>query len=266
MRTCFLAMVALGLTSLLACSAVETTKGDDGDSVTTTTGDDDDHDITDEGVYFHSCALPVSPNDLVPASLTVWAQFTVEGGVVVPSVLDGANTYKSLVVVNIGPEEWDPSNPNDTNYCSVYAPMGVQELGLLDEGPVVAPYVDVGTTPAVETDCYDYFTLPVGIDPTVLITAYRGWSMGIPPALTPTLEATLGDIDPSYQDQFLGALWYVPIIDPPQWESIYAVAYEVAGGSVGAREILRADLTGQSVLPDGIYYSDALLTLDLTDP
>jgi hypothetical protein len=246
--------LALGIGGLVACTGDDTGKGDDDDD---TTGDDDDDDDDDNGnPDSGDTGLP----ELIPDKITMWSQFTVEGGNVSPSVADGANTYNTILVVNIGPAEWDPNNSADYNYCSIVAPMVANEQGLLDAENVVAPYVDAGAAPTAESDCYDYFTLPVGFDPTIFVTGYPGWSLGIPSALSADMQTDLDLIDPAYQDLFMGAFWNIPIIDPPVHESIYGVGNAVSGGSVDG-ELLRSDVTGQSELPDGIYYSDALIII-----
>jgi hypothetical protein len=219
------------------------------------TGDDDD----DDGPTA-STGLPWTTEPGWP-QLTMWAQFSVVEGQIVPSSTKGANTYTSMLVVNLGPPEWDPNDQDDQNYCTVTAPLGLASLGLLDPALVVPPSGDLGPTPVAETDCYEQYTLPVGSDPTTLLRDYSGWSVGVASALTPELQARLDQIDPQYQDLFLGAHWSIPIIDPPQWESIYGVGNAVVDGQVVAESLARSQVHGQVVLPDGIYYTDPLLII-----
>jgi hypothetical protein len=245
--------LALGMGGVVGCTGdtgpTKDTQGDDDDTV----GDDDDDTTEATG------PTGTSVDEIIPAQMTMWAQFTVLGG----DVADATGKYNSILVVNIGPEDWDPNNDQDTNYCSIYAPMETGGQGMLDAAPVVAPYADVGAAPAAETDCYYYFALPVGFDPTTLITAIPEWSVGIATAITPTMQETLDLIDPAYQDFFLGAHWYIPVLKEPEWETVYSIGIESDGSTIGD-DIVRSQTAGQATLPDGLYYSDALIIIDIS--
>ncbi len=219
------------------------------------TGDDDDGPTASTG-------LPSTEPPYRPAQLSAWAQFSVVDGQIVASSTDGTDTWPSMLVVNLSFGDWDPNDPEDLDYCSITAPLGLASLGALDPTLVMSPSADVGPAPDATTDCYERLTLPVGFDPTLLLREYPEWSVGVASALTPELQTALDQIDPQYQDLFLGAQWNIPIIDPPDHETIYGVGSAIVNGQV-AGEVVRSQVHGQPLLPDGIYYTDALLIIRL---
>jgi hypothetical protein len=199
-----------------------------------------------------------------PAKLRMWAQFSVVGGVVVPSSTDGTTTYASTLVLNLVTWDWDPNEPSSGAYCSIVAPLATASLGVLDAASVIGPAAEVGPAPVVETDCHHVFSLPVGFDPTTLVTAFPDWSVGVAAALTPDMQQTIDQFAPEHRDLLLGAHWHVPILKEPEWETGFAVGTEWDGGTTFGADLVRGDVSGRAALPDGIYYSDALLILDAT--
>jgi hypothetical protein len=253
--------LALGMGGASGCvvntTGKDTTPGDDDDD---TTGDDDDDNgdpTGDTGVS--------GPEEMNPTQMTMWAQFGTVGGDVIEYVSDGQNTYYSILVVNIGPDDWDVNDPYDTNYCSIFAPVAIASSGALDAEPVVAPYADVGAKPAAETDCFDYFTLPAGFDPTLLVNAFPDWSVGVAAAITPEMQKGIDQIPAKYHDIILGGYFHIPLLKEPVWETWYSLGSVIEGGGTGlGGEVVRADVTGAAELPDGLYYVDPLLLLDIT--
>jgi len=248
--------LALGMGGVVGCSGDTTTKD------TNPTGDDDDTTGDDDDDTTPTADTSDQTDVMIPAQMTISSQFGVLGGALVDAVNYNGGTFGNAVFVNIGPEDWDPNDSNDDNYCTIFATLTDPSLGMLDAEPVIAPYVDAGDPAEVDNDCAYYFTLPADFDPNSLVSDFPGWSVGVASALSTTMQDNLdASVDPAYADYFFGGYMYLPILKEPLWETFYAIGYGLDGSAnlLVDTPILRPDVSGQSELPDGFYIIDALV-------
>jgi hypothetical protein len=255
-RVLMMISAILGSTQLVACSGSDS-KGDDDDD-TVPVGDDDDVDDQHTG--------PVDPPEgLVVADLTqmiMYVQFTLVAGELVPAAIDGGDTFETQWVLFFGPDQWDPNDPMDTNFCTVSAALSLGTSGVLETAGVHLPYVEVAEGAATETNCAEFVTDAPSDEFFTQLFTLPGWSAGVPLTLSAEALAEL-DAQGLERGEYFGAVHNVPLLVEPLLNGFFGIGAVVDADAVLDRADLleQADLTSTELV-DGIYFLDPFIIFD----